>query len=117
MLYSDVVAITSTTAGVSGTITVPTGAKLVCLNISGQLATFVISKVNISWQGLAQPMSFVPNMMALYGTNGAAIGMCNTPLIDLTKLPSVGTQNTVTITITSTGTVTGLEVALMWVAA
>ena len=116
-LYGDVVSITATTAGVSGTITVPMGARLLGLNIAGteNAAAVVISSVEIKWTGLQSPIKFVPNIVSCVEANGSGVGTCKTPMIDLRKLPPVSNTNTVTITITSTANIT-VEVGLMWVA-
>lgn len=114
-LYSDVVSIAATTAGVAGTIQAPVGARLIGMNLAATgTAGVVVTKVNIAWPGLSQPMSFVPSMLVVPTTNGAAVGTCKSPLIDLTKLPPVG-NNTITVTVTTTGNQT-VEVGLMWVA-
>jgi len=115
-LYGDVVSIAATSSGVSGTITVPMGARLVGLNLAGTTTTgIVISSVEISWTGLQGPIKFVPQIVISPGTNGAAVGSCKTPLINLSRLPPVQNTNTITIKITSTGNIT-VEVGLMWVA-
>ena len=112
-LYSDVVSIAATTSGVSGTITVPMGARLLGLNIAGSIA--IISSVEIKWTGLQSPIKFVPNIVFCLGANGSGVGTCKTPMIDLRKLPVVSNTNTVTVTVTGTANIT-VEVGLMWVA-
>jgi len=114
-LYSDVVSIAATTSGVSGTVTVPMGARLLGLNIAGSVATGIISSVEIKWTGLQSPIKFVPNIIQCVGANGSGVAICKSPMIDLRKLPAVSNTNTVTITVTSTGNLT-VEVGLMWVA-
>jgi len=114
-LYSDVVSIAATTSGVSGTITVPMGAKLLGLNIASTGTTVVISSIEIKWTGLQSPIKFVPNMVSCVGANGSGVGICKTPMIDLRKLPAVSNTNTVTVTVTSIANCT-VEVGLMWVA-
>jgi hypothetical protein len=114
-LYGDVVSIAATTSGVSGTITVPMGAKLLGLNIAGTTGAAIISSVEIKWTGLQTPIKFVPNIVICVGANGSGVGTCKTPMIDLRKLPAVSNTNTVTVTVTSTGNFT-VEVGLMWVA-
>jgi len=113
-LYGDVVSIAATTSGVSGTITVPMGARLLGLNIACAGAT-LLSSVEIKWTGLQTPIKFVPNIVYCLGANGSGVGTCKTPMIDLRKLPPVSNTNTVTVTVTSTGSYT-VEVGLMWVA-
>lgn len=119
-IYSDVVAISATSAGVSGSITVPMGAKLLGLNIASAVAggavSGVIAVVEIKWTGLQSPIKLVPSMIQLSSTNGSSLTMCKTPLIDLRKLPPVANTNTVTITVISTANI-AVEVGLMWVAA
>lgn len=119
-LYGDVVAISATTAGVSGTITVPMGAKLLGLNIAsnvaGGAALGIVSYVEIKWTGLQTPIKYVPSMVQLGSTNGSSLSMCKTPFIDLRPLPPVAQTNTVTITVTTTANI-AVEVGLMWVAA
>lgn len=118
--YGDVVAISATTSGVSGTITVPMGVRLLGLNIAsaaaGGAALGVVASVEIKWSGLQTPMKFVPSMSQLGSTNGSSLFMCKTPLIDLRKLPSVTNTNTITITVTTTASI-AVEVGLIWVAA
>jgi hypothetical protein len=115
-IFGDVVSIAATTAGVAGDIKVTQGARLIGLNLSATgTAGVVVTKINIAWPGLQQPVSFVPNMLVVPTTNGSAVGTCKTPLVDLSKLPPVAGQNTVTITITTTGNQT-IEAGLMWIA-
>jgi hypothetical protein len=116
-IYGDVVSIAATTAGVSGTITVPLGARLIGMNLAATGTVGVgITSVEVKWPGLQSPIKFVPNLLVMSTTNGAAIATCKTPFIDLSRLPPVVQTNTVTITITTTGNET-VEVGLMWVAA
>ena len=113
-LYGDVVSLVATSSGVSGSITVPMGARLLGLNIAG--AAFVaISSVEIKWTGLQSPIKYVPNIVYVLGANGSGVGICKSPMIDLRKLPAVSNTNTVTITVTTTGNTT-VEIGLMWVA-
>jgi hypothetical protein len=115
-LYGDVVSIAATTSGVSGTITVPMGARLVGLNLAATATSgVIISSVEISWTGLQSPIKFVPQIVISPGTNGAAVGTVKSPLINLSRLPPVGNTNTVTIKITSTANIT-VEAGLMWIA-
>ena len=116
-IYSDQVSINATTAGVSGTITVPMNAKLIGLNMAatGTTASAILGKVGITWPGLQTPMNFVPNLCVIDSTNGPGYGTCKSPLIDLRKLPAVKGTNTITITLTSTANVT-VSVGLMWIA-
>lgn len=115
-LYGDVVAIAATSSGVSGTITVPMGTKLIGLNLAGTAtAGIVISSIEIKWTGLQSPIKFVPNIFVLPTTNGSAICACKSPLIDLSKLPPVANTNIVTIVVTSTGNIT-VEIGLMCMA-
>lgn len=117
MIYGDVVSIAATTAGVAGTITVPMNAKLLGINVAatGTTASAILSKVELTWPGLQTPIKFTPSTLMVDSTNGPGFGACETPFIDLRKLPNVKGTNTVTITLTSTANIT-VKVGLMWTA-
>jgi hypothetical protein len=116
-IYGDVVQIAATTAGVAGDIKVSQGARLLGLNLScTNTAIVAISKINVQWPGLTQPWSFVPNIITSTTTNGISLGSCPTPLINLSKLPPVQGQNTVTVTVTTSANLT-MVVGLIWEAA
>jgi hypothetical protein len=115
VLYSDSVSIAATTAGVAGTVNVPTGAKLIGMNLAYFSATAAVpTKVSIAWQGCPRNLDFVPNVMSMLGTSGGAMSMGATPTIPL-NIVLTG-ANTVTVTITSSGNLT-VQVSLMWEAA
>lgn len=115
-LYSDVVSIAATTAGVSGTITVPMGARLLGLNMALVAADpIVITSIEIKWAGLQTPIKYVPSLTMNVGANGSGNAICKSPLIDLRKLPAVANANSVTITVISTANQT-VEIGLMWIA-
>ena len=114
-LYSDVASIAATTAGVSGSITVPMGARLLGLNIASIIGGALISSVEIKWTGLQSPIRYVPNVVTCLGANGSGVATCKSPMVDLRKLPAVSNTNTVTVTVTTTANTT-VEVGLMWVA-
>lgn len=115
MLYSDTASIAATTAGVSADIKVPTGAKLVGINLAYFSATAAIpTKVSIAWQNSPRNLDFVPNVMSMLGTSGGSMCMAPTPTIPLNI--AVVSANVVTITITSSGNLT-VQASLMWEAA
>lgn len=114
-LYSDTVSIAATTGGVAGTINVPTGAKLIGMNLAYFSATAAVpTKVSINWQNSPRNFDFVPNVISMLGTSGAAMSMTPTPTLPLNV--SVNSANAVTITVTSSGNLT-VQVSLMWEAA
>ena len=112
MLYSDSVSIAATTSGVAGTIKVPTGAKLIGMNLAYFSATAAIpTKVSITWQNSPRNLDFVQNVISMLGTSGGAMSFGATPTIPLNI--TVSTANEITITITSSGNLT-VQVSLMW---
>lgn len=114
-LFSDNVSIAATSAGVSGTITVPMGARLVGINLAATdaAAAIVLSSVGIKWTG-QEELKYVPQIIVIGSTNGVSIGATKTPMIRLPNL-TVSNTNTVTITLTSTANIT-VVVGLMWIA-
>lgn len=114
--YGDTVSIAATSAGVAGNITVPMGAVLTGINLSGTnaAAAVVLKRVALAIVGLPL-IAYVPSMLAIGSTNGVAIAMCKTPMIRLPRI-SVGSAQTVAITLTSTANMT-FQVGLMWEAA
>jgi len=116
MGFSDVVSISATTAGVSGTVTVPNGARLKGLNISfTQAATAELPYlVELSWAGSSSQLKFVPpaiSMVAGTPVGGQAFMKGGKPWIPLDVI--VQNATTVTIKITSTGNLT-CKCSLEW---
>ena len=114
-IYSDVVSIAATTAGVTGTINVPQGAKLIGINLSATDATaaIILSELAIYWPN-SNVYKYVPGIIVVGSTNGVGITMCKTPAIRLPNL-DVGGANQITIKLTSTANIT-VSVGLMWIA-
>lgn len=114
--YSETISIAATSAGVAGNITVPTGAVLTGINLSGTnaAAAVVLKKVSIAISGLPV-IAYVPSAIAIGSTNGVAIAMCKTPMIRLPRI-NVGSAQNVIVTLTSTANMT-FQVGLMWEAA
>lgn len=111
--FEDQVSIAATTSGVSGTITVPLGARLVGLDLSFTGAAGAIPvKITLSWPSSPQPLNFTPSIASVFATPGGAISLMNAIGIPLDV--SVGKATTVTVTVTSTGNVTTI-VGLRWV--
>jgi len=112
MLYSDTASIAATTAGVGADLKVPTGAKLVGINLAYFSATGAVpTKVSISWQNSPRNLDFVPNAVSMLGTSGGSICIAPTPTIPLNI--TLQGANVVTITITSSGNLT-VQASLMW---
>lgn len=116
MKYSDTVSIAATTAGVAGSITVPMNAILTGINLAATdaAAASVLSRVQVAIVGLPV-IAYVPSIIVIGSTNGVSIAMCKTPMIKLPRI-SVGSAQTVVITLTSTANLT-VQVGLMWEAA
>jgi hypothetical protein len=113
MLKGDYVSIAATSTGVSGTISVPDGARLVGLNVSMKTADGgIISGIEIKGTGLPQPLKYVfPHTFVSITTNMCALAIGKTPTIKL-DIPIRGT-NTVTIVVTTTANET-VVCGLMW---
>ena len=114
-LYGDQATISATTAGVTGTIKVPDGARLVGLNISMKTADGgIISAIELIIPNLATPQRF--NFTHGFGsiaTNMYGIALGDTPTIPL-NIPIKGAQS-VDVKVTTTANET-VYVGLMWIA-
>ena len=113
VLKSDTVSIAATSSGVTGTVTVPAGAKLYGINLNWNIINAIVSIVELTWAGAPQPLKFTPTMGAQSTGVGAITAIADTPLIDLRGIVVSGV-NTVTIKLTSNVNVT-VQVGLMWV--
>ena len=110
--FSDTVSIAATSAGVSGNISVPQGARLVGIDIAHTAATAaIITKIALSWPNSPQPLNFVPNTVALFATPGGAVTL--SAAINLPLDVSVAKATTVTITVTSSANLT-VKIGLRW---
>jgi len=110
--YSDSVSIAATTAGVTGTITVMEGARLVGMNLSFNNATGQPQIIELTWAGCPTPLRFVPSIMAQpQATSGASSASGKTPLIPLNVV--VDKATIVTLKITSNANVT-VVASLFW---
>jgi hypothetical protein len=115
---ADVVSIAATSSGVSGTITVPSGAHLRSLSLAyveSANAGDVPTIIELSWAQSPSPLRFVPNGWgAVVGTPVTTgdvhmIGDQMTIPLDVV----VNNATTVTIKVTSTGNLT-VKVGLEW---
>lgn len=113
VLKGDYASIAGTTAGVSGTISVPSEARLFGINLNFNTIAGGVRSVEVTWAGAPKPLKFVPQMGGISTGAGAALAMCDTPMIDLRGLV-IGKANTVTITLTTAVNLT-VVVGLMWV--
>jgi hypothetical protein len=110
--FEDQASIAATTSGVSGTIKVPLGARLVGLDLSFTGAAGAIPvKITLSWANSPQPLNFTPNLASVFATPAGAISILNAIAIPLDV--NVTKDTTVTVTVTSTGNVTTI-VGLRW---
>lgn len=112
-LKGDYASIAATSSGVAGTITVPSGARFLGINLNWNIINAIVTIVEVTASGLPQPLRFTPCMGAQSTGVGAVTAIGQTPLIDLRGL-SMGSGNTLTITVTSNVNVT-VVVGLMWV--
>jgi hypothetical protein len=116
---ADVVAIAATTAGVTGTITVPLGAHLRNMSIGfveSANGIDVISIIELTWASSPTPLRFTPNMFSMTNGTPATGGNIivvpdNNMLIPLDV--TVQKANTVTIKVTSTGNL-AVKIGLEW---
>lgn len=124
MVYgSDTVSIAATTAGVTGTITVPAGVKLKQLSFAYAATTNlpeVITIIELTWANAPTPLRFTPNIWGFkMGTpaGSASVSLisdeetnnpCHIPLDVIVK-----GSTTVTVKVTSTGNLT-VKVGLEW---
>lgn len=112
MAGSEVVSIAATSSGVTGTIQVVEGARLIGMNLAFDDADGQPQIVELTWSGCPQPLRFVPSIGANpLATAGAAKALLQTPLIPLNV--TVTKTSTVTVKVTSNANVT-VEVGLMW---
>jgi hypothetical protein len=112
----DVTSIAATTAGVSGTITVPAGCRLTGLNLSWVLTNDdeIPQIVELTWTGSPSPLRFVPNAFSiLAGTPAAGGGVFPNADIAIPLDVVVQGATVVTVKITSSGNVT-VKVGLEW---
>jgi len=124
MVYgADTVAIAATSAGVTGTITVPAGVTLKQLTFAYAATTVlpeVINIIELTWANAPTPLRFTPNIWSFkMGTpaGSAAISLisdeeqgnpCHIPLDVVVKAAT-----TVTVKVTSTGNL-AVKVGLEW---
>lgn len=116
---ADVVSIAATTSGVSGTITVPSGAKLNNMTLAyveAANAGDVPTIIELTWTNSPSPLRFVPNALAeVVGTAAAGGAMVMLPdencLIPLNVI--VVNATVVTVKVTSTGNLT-VKIGLEW---
>jgi hypothetical protein len=125
MRYSDIAYdasgnpyIAATTAGISGTVTVATGARLRGINISFTGTGADIPQIiELTWAGSPTPLRFVPNIQSFLAGAPAGCGqLAMLSDIDGFCIPLdvvVSGTNKVTIKITSSGNVT-CYVTLEW---
>jgi len=115
---ADVVSIAATTSGVTGTITVPSGAHLRSLSLAyveAANAGDVPTIIELTWAQAPTPLRFTPNGW------GAVVGTAATTgdvhmIADQVTIPLdvvVGNATTVTIKVTSTGNLT-VKIGLEW---
>ena len=110
--FEDQASIAATTSGVSGTIKVPLGAKLVGMDLAFTGAAGAIPvKIELTWAGSPAPLKFTPNLASVFATPGGAISIMNAIAIPLDVNVAKATE--VTVTVTSTGNVTTIE-GLRW---
>lgn len=114
MIYGDYVSISASSSGVTGTINLPIGARLLGLDLNWNDADGIPTIVELYANGLPQPLRFCPNIAGQVQTgNSAATGMANSPLIDLRPFGISSQQSTITIKVTSTAAAT-VVVGLTW---
>lgn len=103
MLYGDYVSISATASGVSGTINVPKGVRLVGIDLNWMDADGIPTRVVLSGGTLPQSLEFVPNVGGQLQTgNSAATGICQSPLINLRPFNLTWNGGNITVTVTST---------------
>lgn len=119
MVYgADTVSIAATTAGVTGTITVPSGAHLRNMTLAmTQVNTgTIISTVELSWAQCPTPLRFIFNMWsAIIGTSvtGGQINLLSDEKMQLPLDVIVANATLVTIKVTSTANQT-VYIGLEW---
>jgi len=110
--FSDYASIAATTAGVSGNINVPRGARLVGLDLNYTDADGVVSIIELTAPGFPQPLRFTPNIaQQVFTTPGGSITMQQSPMTPLDLVNGGGTV--VTVKVTSTANLT-VVVGLSW---
>lgn len=113
--YGDYVSIAATTAGVTGTITVPDGALLADLTVNFKGDGGIISSIELTAPNLPTPLKFVPpigNSTTATNTIGVAVGK---DLIIPLGIQVRGT-NTITLKVTTTANETVI-CGLTWLGA
>jgi hypothetical protein len=116
-LYGDYVSIAGTTAGVTGTVSLPVGARILGLNLSMKTADGgIVTCIELLGTGLPTPLKITPKMVfSTIGTNMYGMAIAPSPLIDLQKFGLSMKTGTLTIKVTTTATET-VAIGVMWVA-
>lgn len=119
MYGADMVSINATTSGVTGTITVPSGAKLRNLSLSYVAVVNVPDTpiiIELTWANSPTPLRFTPNVWGQV-TGTSVTGGETTLLPDESCLipldVTVQNATTVTVKVTSTGNIT-VKIGLEW---
>lgn len=120
MVYgADVVSIAATTAGVTGTITVPSGAHLRNLTMAVAevaAAADVVTIIELTWAQSPTPLRFTPNHIGI--VKGTAVTSGSSCVVsdsnDFIPLDVIVANATlVTVKLTSTGNIT-VKIGLEW---
>jgi hypothetical protein len=116
-LYGDYVSIAATTAGVTGTISLPLGARILGMNVSMKTADGnIVSSIELIGTGLPTPLKITPKMaFTTIGTNMLGLAFAPSPLIDLQKYALTMKTGTLTIKVTTTANET-VVIGIMWTA-
>jgi len=120
MVYgADVVSIAATTAGVSGTITVPSGAHLRNMTFACNptaAAAEVVTIIELTWANSPTPLRFTPNMIGVLAGTAVTSGSVALMSDENCAIPLdvvVSNATVVTIKVTSTANLT-VKLGLEW---
>jgi len=120
MVYgADVVSIAATTAGVSGTITVPSGAHLRNITLAcspSAAAAEVVTVIELTWANSPTPLRFTPNMIGVAAGTAVTSGSVSILSDENGMIPLdvvVSNATVVTIKVMSTANLT-VKLGLEW---
>ena len=120
MVYgADVVSIAATTAGVTGTITVPSGAHLRNITFAcnpSAAAAEVVTIIELTWANSPTPLRFTPNMIGTMAGTAVTSGTVSIISDENCMIPLdvvVSNATVVTIKVTSTANLT-VKLGLEW---